>query len=88
MVNLIDKADSIPFFHVGLGTGWENPLARDSRRLNRQIIHRNAKDHQEGTLVHLSTIYENKYYEEIGEIFTFQNPNVSTIEPADNAPIT
>ena len=35
-------------------------------------------------LVHLLTIYENKYYEEIGEIFTFQNPNVSTVEPADN----
>ena len=88
MVNLIDKADSIPFFHVGLGTGWENPLARDSRRLKRQIIHCNAKDRQEGTLVHLSTIYENKYYEEIGEIFTFQNPNVLTVEPANNAPIT
>lgn len=55
-------SDSISFFRICLRAGRENPFARDSGCLYRQIIHSDAKDSRECVLVRLSTNDKNMYY--------------------------
>jgi hypothetical protein len=58
------RRQSVPLLRIGLCAGRENPFAWDCGCLYWQVIQGDAKDRWKGMLERLSTIYENKYYDE------------------------